>query len=419
MADEIQLISDGDGLAVIGDSAAVERFLVSKGLWSSSKDLGKRLKSVLGAGAVMAQAGSELIAGSGRWVKLTEESAQRVQEYGLRVSSATGLSTGVLKGEGGQIAGFVEFVQGPGMLLLSPEALSGAAGIMQQVAKQQSMAEITDYLARIDEKIDDVLRAQRDQVLARLDGADLVIEDAMTVREHQAGRVDEVTWSMVQDAPGKIGDTQAYALRQLDELAKRMERKSKIGDLAKTAREVESEVQIWFFVLARCFSLQDAFDVLRLDRVLDTSPHDLDGHRLGLKAARQNRLNAISQAAEQLTDRMDAAAHRANTRLLWHPTASPAVTHARNTVATGVRDLHWLLGTESDRLAWKTRRWLDAAAEAKDKVLETGAEGVDTARQLGNEAFDRARSVRAKLSSRIAERAIRRRADGEEPDAKD
>ena len=39
MDDEIQLISDGDGLAVIGDARAVERFLASEGL--ASKDLGK------------------------------------------------------------------------------------------------------------------------------------------------------------------------------------------------------------------------------------------------------------------------------------------------------------------------------------------------------------------------------------------
>ena len=38
MNNEIQLISDGDGLAVIGDPAAVDRFLVSEGL--PSKDLG-------------------------------------------------------------------------------------------------------------------------------------------------------------------------------------------------------------------------------------------------------------------------------------------------------------------------------------------------------------------------------------------
>ena len=40
MGSEIQLISDGDGLAVFGDPTAVEEFLVSEGLWSSSKDLG-------------------------------------------------------------------------------------------------------------------------------------------------------------------------------------------------------------------------------------------------------------------------------------------------------------------------------------------------------------------------------------------
>ena len=32
MDNEIQLISDGDGLAVVGDPRAVERFLVSEGL---------------------------------------------------------------------------------------------------------------------------------------------------------------------------------------------------------------------------------------------------------------------------------------------------------------------------------------------------------------------------------------------------
>ena len=75
MDNEIQLISDGDGLAVIGDPTAVERFLVSEGL--PSKDLGlHRLGSVLSAGAAAAQAGSEIAANSGRWVQLTKESAQ-------------------------------------------------------------------------------------------------------------------------------------------------------------------------------------------------------------------------------------------------------------------------------------------------------------------------------------------------------
>ena len=53
MDNEIQLISDGDGLAVIGDPTAVERFLASEGL--SSKDLGlPRLRAVLGTGGTAA-----------------------------------------------------------------------------------------------------------------------------------------------------------------------------------------------------------------------------------------------------------------------------------------------------------------------------------------------------------------------------
>ena len=51
MDSENQLISDSDGLAVIGHPTAVEEFLVSEGLRSSPKDLGQRLKFVPGTGA--------------------------------------------------------------------------------------------------------------------------------------------------------------------------------------------------------------------------------------------------------------------------------------------------------------------------------------------------------------------------------
>ncbi len=415
MDNEIQLISDGDGLAVIGNPTDVERFLVSEGL-TSSKDLGlPRLGSVLSTGAAAAQAGSDIAANSGRWVKLTKQSAQLVKKHGLRESSKTGLSTGVVKGNNGQIKGFVEFAKGPGSLLTNPALLAGAAGIMAQLAMQQTMDEITDYLATIDEKVDDVLRAQKDAVLADMIGVDLVIEEAMTIRE-QVGRVSEVTWSKVQATPVTIARTQAYVLRQLDALAEKMEHKTKIGDLAKTSKEAESKVQEWLAVLARCFQLQDAIAVLELDRVLDTSPEELDRHRLALRAARQNRLELISRSTERLMARMDAAAGTANTKVLLHPTTSRALVHSSNHVAIAVVDFHGRLGIERGRQSLEARRWVDAAAEVRDKVLETGAEGVDAARHLGNENLDRARSVMGKLSSGIAERALRQRGDDEERD---
>ncbi|MBT8227728.1 MAG: hypothetical protein HKP61_02910 [Dactylosporangium sp.] len=414
MDNEIRLISDGDGLAVIGNAADVERFLVSEGLLS--RDLGlQRLKSVVGTGAVVVQAGSEVAANSGRWVKLTRESAQLVRKYGLRDSSTTGLATGVVKGNKGQVRRFVEFVKGPRSLLTNPAMLAGVAGIMAQVAMQQAMDEITDYLAMIDEKVDDVLRAQKDAVLARMIGVGFVIEEAMTIREKR-GRVDEVTWSKVQAAPATVAETQAYALRQVDALAEKMERKTKIGDLATAAREAESMVREWLAVLARCFQLQDAIAVLELDRVLDASPEELDGHRLGLKAARQGRLEHISRSTERLVARMHAAAGTANAKVLLYPTKSPAVVQSSNHVATGVHGFCRRLGIESGRQSSEARRWMDAATEARDKALETGAKGIDAARSLGNETLDRASSVRGKISNGIAERARRRRGDEQERD---
>lgn len=415
MDDEVELISDGEGLAVIGEQAAVERFLVCEGL-THAVGL-PRLASVVSTGAVAAQVGSEIAANSGRWVKLTEESAQRVKKYGLMESKTPGVRHAIV-GQPGSIKSWLQIVKGPGSLLTNPALLAGAAGVMAQVAMQQTMNEITDYLATIDEKVDDVLRAQKDAVLARMIGAGLVIQEAMTTREH-GSRVNEVTWSKVQAAPAIIAETQAYALRQLDALAEKLEYETGIGDLAEAAKEAESKAQEWLAVLARSFQLQDAIAVIELDRVLDAAPDDLDGHRLGLKAARQERLELISRSTQQLMARMEAAASLANAKVLLHPGRSRDVVNSSNHVALAVSDFHGRLGIERGRQSVEARRWTDAATEVRSKVLQTGADGVGAARRLGNDTFDRARSTRNLLSRRIAERPLRRREDDKEADAED
>lgn len=409
MNDEIQLISDGDGLAVIGDPAAVDRFLVSEGL--TSKDLGlHRLRPTLGTAAAATQAASEIAANSGRWVKLTKKSAQLAHKHGLRGSGKSGLDTGVLRGNHGQIKGFVEFAKGPTTLLANPALLAGAAGIMAQLAMQQAMDDITDYLATIDQKVDDVIRAQKDAVFADVMGVDLVVEEALTIRD-QVGRVSDVTWSKVQATTMTLARTQAYALLQLDALAERAEHESNVGELATLTKQAETKVHEWLAVLARCFKLQDAVAVLELDRVLDASPDELDRHRLGLRAARDNRLNLIAQHTEQLLARMDAAVGTANSKVLLHPSSSREIVQSSNQVVNAVADFRGRVGIDHDRQALEARRWSAAATDVKDKALETGSDGVDAAKRLGNETFDRAKSVTGKLSNRITERALRLRKD--------
>ncbi len=178
--------------------------------------------------------------------------------------------------------------------LTNPMALASVGALMEQQAMQHAMDEIKDYLAKIDEKVDDVLRAQKNTVLANMIGVDLVIEEAMTIREHM-DRVNEVAWSKAQGTALVIAQAQAYAALQLNDLAEKVVDKAKLGDQAKATKEVESAFPEWLTVLAHCFRLLDELAVLELDRVLDSSPDDLNQHRLGLKAARQNRLDLISQ----------------------------------------------------------------------------------------------------------------------------
>ncbi|MEU8008967.1 hypothetical protein AB0B74_07235 [Micromonospora parva] len=433
MENDIQLISDGDGLAVIGHPAAVERFLTAERL--PSKDLGlHRLSSTLRTGSTIAKAGAEIADHSGRWVQLTAESAQAMKKYNLMTGSESGVSRAVLT-DHGKITGLLEVVRTPSAMLTNPAILTGAAGLMAQLAMQQTMDEITDYLAVIDAKVDAVLRAQTDAVVADMIGVELVIDEALTIRD-QVGRVSEVTWSKVQATPVHLARTQVYALRQLDAIAERLETQTSVGDLARTSKEAEIKVQEWLAVLARCFQLQDAVAVLELDRVLDASPGELEEHRVAIRTARRNRLELISRSTSRLMSRMDAAAGTANAKVLLNPTTSRAVVHSTNHVATTVVDFHGRLGIERDSQSWDARRWLDAAVEVRDKVLETGtevrdkvldtgaevggkvletgAEGVGAASRFGVAAFGRARSIMGKASAEIAERAQRQLGSREE-----
>lgn len=420
MDDEIAYICDGEGLALVGDPGAVEHFLSSQGIAEDAVDM-PPLRHVLAAGGTTANLGAELAENSGRWVKLTKESAHRVQQLGLRKNATSGVSTGVLKGKKGQIKGFVEFATGPGAALSNPAVLAGVGGIMAQVAMQQAMDDITDYLATIDEKVDDVLRAQKDAALARLIGVGLMLDEAMALRA-VTGRVDDITWSKVQGTPQTIAETQAYALRQLDALAEKIEAKSRMGALADAVTKSRSSVREWIAVLARCFELQEAIGVLELDRVMDSSPDDVNAHRVGLQDARQRRRDAIARSTGDMCARMEQAAETANANVLLHPRRAPEVVAGANESGVVISTFHALIGIDDGHTGLDSRRWTSAAVDARDQVLRTGGEGVDAAKRLGGTAVDRTRSGAGQVARGMAARAerIRRRpAEKEKTEAAD
>lgn len=394
MGNEIELVADGDGLAVIGNSADVERFLLDQGLDKASPkvlDL-SRLSSLAGTSGASLRVGSEVATNSGRWVKLTAESAQAVKQYGLMATKTPGVSHAMI-GKPGEVKQWLQIAQAPTKLLGGPLALSAVSTMMQQQAMQQQMDQIVEYLQEINEKVDDILRAQKDAVLAEMIGVDLVIEEALTVRD-QVGRVSEITWSKIQSGSLVLARTQAYAICQLEAIAETLEKKADLGKIAKATKEAEPKVREWLAVIARCFQLHDGVAMLELDRVLDSAPEDLDSHRLGLAKARQKRLGLISSNTARLLTQMNQTICNANSKVLLNPRDAPAAVRSSKELATGVMAFRSRLGIESGDAPSDAKRWSQAAGEAVNKALATGSVGATAAKDKATDLTDAAK-VRA------------------------
>lgn len=393
MSSEIELVSDGNGLVALGTPADIERFFLSTGLDqlpSRELDL-QRLWSFSSTGAAAAQVGVDLAANSGRWVKLTAKSAEAVKEFGLMATKTPGVSHAMI-GDPGDIKRWLQIAQAPTALLSGPFALTALATMMQQRAMQEQMDEIVEYLQEINEKVDDILRSQKDAVLADMIGVDLIIEDALTVRDH-VGRVSGVTWSKVQACGMTLARTQGYALRQLENIAEKLGKKADLGEIAKATKEAEPKVHEWLAVLARTVQLQDGVSILELDRILDAAPADLESHRVGLSNARQNRVEVIARCTAGILSQMNDTVQRANNSVLFNPFDSPAAVKSSDKVAVGVLDFRGRLGIDSEHDSNVARRWRHAAAEVRDKALAAASGGVAVAGRFGAETIDRATEV--------------------------
>lgn len=397
MSTELDLVSDGTGLAVIGAPDAIERFMLDFDLVEvPSAPLAETASAgVLALGGLALQAGGQIASESGRWLKLTEDSAAKVREFGLQATKDNPAISHAMIGKPGEVQSWIQVVSSPASLLTNPAALASIGTMMAQREMQRSIEELKEYLAQIDEKVDDILRAQKDAVLSEMIGVSLLIDDAITVRD-EVGRVSEVTWSKIQGGAATIASTQAYAIRRLDALADKLESKADMGDLVKATQEARSSVEEWLAVIARSFQLQDQIAVLELDRVADTSPDELDRHRRGLHLARENRRNAIANVCGHLVGRLNEASHKANQKVLFNPFESPRVVNASNDVVAAVLRFEQRMDLATDDRTAERRRWLSAVADTRDLAVESGQHALETARRKSAESAEKASELRGK-----------------------
>lgn len=408
---EMQILNDGDGLLLIGGAEVLDRYLASRHLPSKHVDL-KRLSPHLSKASGALQAGSEIAENSGRWVRITKESAKLAKQGQLMKGSSSGVSRAIVT-KGGKTSHILEISgKSAGKFLTNPAVLSGAAGMMAQFAMQQAMDEITDYLKVIDAKVDDVLRAQRDAVIADMLGVEAMINEALTIRE-AVGRVSEVTWSKVQATATTIVRTQVYALLQLDAQAQNLESATSVSTLASASKTASTTVNDWLSVIARCVQLNDALAILELDRVLEGNAEELDSHRVALRTARSMRLEAISESTARLLERIATATETANAKVLLHPSSAKSVVLSSGQVGAAIVGFHEALGIADTHQEVAARRWLTAAGEARDRALETGSTGIRGAKRIGTATGAKASTAAAGATNAMSERGARLRRKGQ------
>lgn len=398
MDDDIQLVADENGISLIGKNDAIDSLLSSLNLPSVPMEL-DRLTPVVAASGAALQIGSEIAANSGRWVKLTKESAE-VFKVSQMMSGSSGNVVRAVSVNKGKISGILEIIK-PGKLLTNPAVLTGVGGLMAQYAMQQTMQEITDYLKRIEDKLGDVVHALKDAQIAPMLAAGDTIEDVMAVRD-SVGRVSATSWSKVQGATAKLATAQNYALLQLEGLIKKLAKEKNLGDAASLASKLEPDVTEWLVVIARSLRLQDAVDIFELERVLDVEPEDLERHRLGLRTARMRRFakveNAMGSFAAQLTEK----AEWANKEIFLHPIKTPQLVSSAQNISRTVSEFQHLIGVEVNNGVVDVRPWKEGAIEARDGAIELAVEVADKAKKIADVAAEKAKDLAVDAASQAA-----------------
>lgn len=327
---DIAVIVDDRGILLLGDERQVEALVAAEGLATRALNA----KTMALAGRAL-QVGGELTANYGRWVKLTPESAALVRRFGPSLSKGEKLMTGVVRAGKGQIAKFLKF---EGRALLNPSLLGGVGGIMAQLALEQAIAEVTDYLKSIDKKLDQVLQDQKDQALADLIGISLSIDEAMSIRS-SVGGVSSTTWSKVQATSTGLVRAQALALQKVEGFAAVIEQADgDVGKIDSAAAQAKRDVRIWLGILAKAVQLQDKLAVLELDRVLEDEPDQVSLHQEGLRHARSVRLDRVAQVVDALTDRLRTAAELSSGQKFINPFGVTRVILSTNEVSRQVLD---------------------------------------------------------------------------------
>ena len=362
---EITVVKDEHGLLFLGDPKEIKAWLDDRGL-ASREFATKALRTSGSAVQAVAKVSSE----SGRWVKLTKDSAKLLEKYG----KAGAIQPGVVQKSNGQIIKWLRF-ENPSQLF-SPAMAT---------ALEQAIQEITDYLKSIDEKVGDLLQDQKDQTVADLIGVVFEVDEAAAIRD-KTGTLSDAAWSKLAPCAQMTSRALGYALTKLQGISDKLSRAESVDKIEHVLDTAKDDVPTWLVMVSRAVQTRDRLSVIELERAYVELPEVLEEHRMGIVEARRERLGKVKVRIDALREVLELSADRVREEKLLHPFAVDSALGTLDSLMEQTSQFSKGLDIEMDeKVIERAPEWLDVAGKFAGDVASGAANG---AQQLGGAIAD-------------------------------
>lgn len=403
MSNEVEVYGDDDGFMLLGDSDDIRKALTVLNIQEQqTTDISKAaiFRNAHRAAKLVGQAQQR----SGRWVRVTKESAEKIRQHGLLRNNSTGNFMGVI-GKGGKagIKGNVQFEKIVGGF--TPAKVANIEMIMLTMALEQAMKEMTDYLKRIDAKVDQILRQQKNSEMAKfLSIADLVSEAENEL--HHIGSLSDATWDQLGNSAQTVQEVLRYALLQLADIAEKIS--ASVNDTRTTKdtlAKARPSIGEWLAVAADCLRMRDRIDMLKVQRYIDTdiNPELLQKHRSSIAENRRTRYRMLTSATANLQQAIkDAVQGKDDTmRVILMPMDAPVVVREGNEIAGALAQFDKALGAEYAIPRFNEKQWNQAMGEVGQGIADTTNQVMQNANAALQQAGNTMNNVKDEATKQI------------------
>jgi hypothetical protein len=338
MKHQVEIISNGDELVILGKKSDVRKFVKEAGVLDLSLELDSgRLAKFLGRVVQGLDVASKISETSVRWLKLTDDSARKIKQFGLMESAKHGKNVvHVMAGAPGKISGWLQAEVGGGNIFSNPAVLNGLSNYLSQQTLQLEQKQIQDMLKRIDSKLDDLHEKQLNEQLAKLDSVLACVQDAQTKSLHNDGIVNSVTWSQLDNQGAVLAELQAYAFRELQSHKEKAKGLTKIGAAARELKEIEKGAAVWLQVLGKTMELRTQLAQLELAAVESIHPNHLVNHAKGVRAALEQGRIQVGDFLISFLREISATTSIATANLILHKPAAEKIVRSISRVESKV-----------------------------------------------------------------------------------